>query len=93
MACTFVGVKGDFRTKRAPFVCPNHMQSSTDNSKGEILLATYHFTPYTTRASTHLGPPQAPGSESTNPREFSCRPYSLLHHLQTVNPRYTLRPT
>jgi hypothetical protein len=39
MACTFMGVKGDFRTKRDPFVCPNHMQSSRRNP-------TYHFTPY-----------------------------------------------
>jgi hypothetical protein len=28
MACTFVGVKGDFWTKRDPFVCRKHMQSS-----------------------------------------------------------------
>ena len=39
MACTFVGVKGDFWKKRAPFVCPKQVQSSRRNP-------TYHFTPY-----------------------------------------------
>ena len=30
-ACTFVGVKSDLQKKRAPFVCPKHMQSSRRN--------------------------------------------------------------
>jgi hypothetical protein len=30
-ACTFVGVESDLRKKRAPFVCPKHMQSSRRN--------------------------------------------------------------
>ena len=46
MACTFVGVMGDFWTKRAPFVCPKHMQSSRRNP-------TYHKNPlYIAEAAT-----------------------------------------
>jgi hypothetical protein len=36
-----VGVKSDLWKKRAPFVCPKHVQSSRRNP-------TYHFTPYIT---------------------------------------------
>ena len=46
MACTFVGVKGDFWTKRAPFVCPKHMQSSRRNP-------TYHKILYVHGARPH----------------------------------------
>ena len=41
MACTFVGVKGDFRKNE-----PHSSAQSTCNPQGEILLCTYHFTPY-----------------------------------------------
>ena len=84
MACTFVGVKGDFWKKRAPFVCPKQVQSSRRNP-------TYHFTPYILITCPTGAEPNVFGRGTFRQPRRSCLPL-LQHGEVTALPPSTVNP-